>query len=176
MKFLRKLAQTAKGAVKTLGRIGKVVAPVVGAGIAALGGTIAYSAVAADKTKQHLNTLAERQPKARASALNLKWDDDESDSTAFKKRLDTNRSLPQPAWMSPTAQKAQAVNRTAQRARMSRDNEAAIATRQQEFKGMSKKSAQEHALGQLHEDILQQKRVAEQKPRQTKRRGRKGKG
>jgi len=176
MKLLRKLAQTAKGAVKTLGNVAKVAAPVLGL---ALGGTIAYSD---HKTKQHLNTLAERQPKARASALNLKWDDDESDSTAFKKRLDTNRSLPQPAWMSPTAQKAQAVNRTAQRARMSRDNEAAIATRQQEFKGMSKKSAQEHALGQLHEDILQQKRVAEQKPRQTnrktnrlqRRRGRKG--
>ena len=179
--LIRKLAQTAKGAVKTLGKVLKVAAPL---GIAALGGTIAYSG---HKTKQHLNTLAEREPKARSSptgrpALNIKWDDDESDSTAFKRRLDSNRSLPQPAWMSPAAQKAQTVNRNAQRVRMDRDNDAAIAGRQREFKGMSKTSAEEHALGQLREDILQQKRVTEQKLRQAnrktnrlqRRRGRKG--
>ena len=163
---MRKLAQTAKGAVKTLGRAAKTLALAVGL---ALGGAIAYSD---HKTKEFQKEIEASKPdpapvkpgkvdRANSSA---------TDSLAFKKRLDSNRSLPQPAWMSPTAQKAQAVNRKSQWAQVNRDNDASIAKTKKQFQDKIKKSEADHALQQLHEDILHKKQVAEQKMR------RKGKG
>jgi hypothetical protein len=162
MKLLRKLAQTAKGAVKTLGRAAKTLAPAVGL---ALGGAIAYSD---HKTKKFQKEIEASKP---APVKRSKVDrTDSSDSLAYKKRLDSNRSMPQPAWMSPTAQKAQAVNRKAQWAQVNRDNDASIAKTKKQFQDKIKKSEADHALQQLHEDILHKKQVAEQKMR------RKGKG
>ena len=159
---MRKLAQTAKGAVKTLGKVGKVALPVLGL---ALGGAIAYSD---HKTKEFQKEIEASKP---APVKRSKVDrTDSSDSPAYKKRLDSNRSMPQPAWMSPTAQKAQAVNRKAQWAQVNRDNDASIAKTKKEFQAKIKKSEADHAQRQLHEDILHKKQVAEQKLR------RKGKG
>jgi hypothetical protein len=175
MKILRKLAQTAKGAVKTLGRAAKTLAPAVGL---ALGGAIAYSD---HKTKEFQKEIeASKPPPAPSSTVKpSKVDRDYTDTLAFKKRLDYNRSLPQPAWMSPHAQKAQAEKDKAERAQMNRDVDASIAKTKKEFQAKIKKSEADHAQRQLHEDILHKKQVAEQKMRQAKRqtkRRRKGKG
>ena len=81
--------------------------------------------------------------------------------------------------MSPHAQKAQAEKDKAERAQMTRDVDASIAKTKKEFQAKIKKSEEDHALQQLHEDILHKKQVAEQKMRQAKRqtkRRRKGKG
>ena len=175
MKILRKLAQTAKGAVKTLGKVGKVALPALGL---ALGGAIAYSD---HKTKEFQKEIVASKPDpapVKPSKVD-RANSSATDSLAFKKRLDSNRSLPQPAWMSPTAQKAQAVNRKAQWAQVNRDNDASIAKTKKEFQAKIKKSEEDHAQRQLHEGILHKKQVAEQKMRQTKRqtkRRRKGKG
>ena len=179
MKLLRKIAQTAKGAVKTIGRIGKVVLPAVGL---ALGGAIAYSD---HKTKEFQKEIeaSKPNPQLHSSSSTVKpskVDRDYTDTLAFKKRLDSNRSLPQPAWMSPHAQKAQAEKDKAERAQMNRDVDASIAKTKKEFQAKIKKSEEDHALQQLHEGILHKKQVAEQKLRQTKRQTnrlrRKGKG
>ena len=175
MKILRKLAQTAKGAVKTLGKVGKVAVPALGL---ALGAGIAYSD---HKTKEFQKEIeASKPPPAPSSTVKpSKVDRDYTDTLAFKKRLDYNRSLPQPAWMSPHAQKAQAEKDKAERAQMNRDVDASIAKTKKEFQAKIKKSEEDHAQRQLHEDILHKKQVAEQKMRQAKRqtkRRRKGKG
>ena len=175
MKILRKLAQTAKGAVKTLGKVGKVAVPALGL---ALGAGIAYSD---HKTKEFQKEIeASKPPPVPSSTVKpSKVDRDYTDTLAFKKRLDYNRSLPQPAWMSPHAQKAQAEKDKAERAQMNRDVDASIAKTKKEFQAKIKKSEADHAQRQLHEDILHKKQVAEQKMRQAKRqtkRRRKGKG
>ena len=170
--LMRKLAQTAKGAVKTLGKVGKVALPVLGL---ALGGAIAYSD---HKTKEFQKEIeaSKPAPQLHISSSTLKpskvdrTNSSVTDSLAYKKRLDSNRSMPQPAWMSPTAQKAQAVNRKAQWAQVNRDTDASIAKTKKQFQAKIKKSEADHALQQLHEDILHKKQVAEQKMR------RKGKG
>ena len=158
--LMRKLAQTAKGAVKTLG---KVAVPI---GMA-LGGAIAYSD---HKTKEFQKEIEAQPDPAPSSVKPSKVDRDYTDTTAFKMQLDSDRPRPKPAWMSPAAQKAQAVKRKAQWAQMNRDKDDAIASREKQFKAKIKKSEEKHAQHKLHEDILQKKRVAEQKLR------RKGKG
>ena len=169
--LMRKLAQTAKGALKTLA---KAAVPV---GMA-LGGAIAYSD---HKTKEFQKEIeASKPPPVPSSTVKpSKVDRDYTDTLAFKKRLDYNRSLPQPAWMSPHAQKAQAEKDKAERAQMNRDVDASIAKTKKEFQAKIKKSEADHAQRQLHEDILHKKQVAEQKLRQAKhqtKRRRKGKG
>ena len=165
--LMRKLAQTAKGAVKTLA---KAAVPV---GMA-LGGAIAYSD---HKTKEFQKEIeaqqaqqAQQAPVSTSSLGSSKGERDYTDTAAFKMQLDSDRSRPKPAWMSPAAQKAQAVKRKAQWAQMNRDTDTAIAAREKQFKAKIKKSEEKHAQHKLHEDILQKKRVAEQKLR------RKGKG
>ena len=175
---MRKLAQTAKGAVKTLGKVGKVALPALGL---ALGGAIAYSD---HKTKEFQKEIEASKPNPQLHSSSStekpsKVDRDYTDTLAFKKRLDYNRSLPQPAWMSPHAQKAQAEKDKAERAQMNRDVDASIAKTKKEFQAKIKKSEADHAQRQLHEDILHKKQVAEQKLRQAKhqtKRRRKGKG
>ncbi len=175
---MRKLAQTAKGAVKTLGKVGKVAVPALGL---ALGGAIAYSD---HKTKEFQKEIeAQQAPKVAhsggATSKVGRANSSVTDSPAFKRSLDTDHSLPKPAWMSPAGQKAQAVNRKAQWAQVNRDNDASIAKTKKEFQAKIKKSEADHAQRQLHEDILHKKQVAEQKMRQAKRqtkRRRKGKG
>ena len=160
--LMRKLAQTAKGALKTLA---KAAVPV---GMA-LGGAIAYSD---HKTKEFQKEIEASKPDPAPSSTvkPSKVDRDYTDTAAFKMQLDSDRSRPKPAWMSPAAQKAQAVKRKAQWAQMNRDTDTAIAAREKQFKAKIKKSEEKHAQHKLHEDILQKKRVAEQKLR------RKGKG